>query len=130
MKFISIASSSAGNAYIVESAGGKRLLLEAGIPWKRLESALGWRFDNVAGCLITHEHGDHAKAARQVAEAGIPLYCSGGTAAGGRTHERPHGGGASAFTADKLPSSFRTYHAPPTAGLLRPGDGETADVRD
>lgn len=56
VKFKPIASSSKGNCYIVEAEGSKPLLLEAGIPIKKIREALNFGLSNLAGCLISHEH--------------------------------------------------------------------------
>ncbi|MUG45492.1 MBL fold metallo-hydrolase [Paenibacillus woosongensis] len=75
----SLGSSSAGNAYRI-SDGHTALLLEAGFPYKSLQRALNFRMSDIAGCLITHEHLDHSKAAKDVMKAGIDVYTSQGTA--------------------------------------------------
>lgn len=55
-----IASSSAGNGYVL-TAGGRHLLLEAGVaPADTLEE-IGFRIGDVDGMLVTHKHGDHSK---------------------------------------------------------------------
>lgn len=74
-----LGSSSAGNAYRI-SDGHTVLLLEAGFPYKSIQRALNFRMTDIAGCLITHEHGDHSRAAMDVMRAGIPVYTSRGTA--------------------------------------------------
>lgn len=74
-----IASSSAGNAYRITD-GHTALLLEAGLPYKDIQKALEFRVTQLAGCLITHEHGDHSKSAKDIIRAGVPVYTSGGTA--------------------------------------------------
>lgn len=73
-----IGTGSSGNAYVLR-AGASALLLEAGLPIKQLERAIpDWtRLD---GCLITHEHGDHAKSAADVTRMGVKVYCTAGTA--------------------------------------------------
>lgn len=73
-----LASSSAGNSYKVTD-GKTALLLEAGLTIKELRRALDFRLSDIAGCLISHEHGDHAKGARELLKVGIDLYASAGT---------------------------------------------------
>lgn len=73
-----IASGSSGNAYRI-SDGDTALLLDAGIPLQRIKQALNFRVRDIAGCLITHAHGDHAKAAGDLVKAGVDVYTSQGT---------------------------------------------------
>lgn len=68
-----IASSSKGNAYLLES-GGRRLLLECGIPFKRLQRALGYQVATLDGCLVTHAHNDHACAMRDLVNVCVDVY--------------------------------------------------------
>ena len=79
MKIKTLATGSTGNAYLVED-GGTVLLLECGIPKRELMRRSGYRLSEVDACLITHEHGDHARAVRDVMALGIPVWCSKGTA--------------------------------------------------
>ena len=81
IEFTPYASSSAGNLYRVSDDAGSSLLLECGLPIAKLKKALNYTLHEVAGCLLTHEHGDHAKAAEDILAAGVDLYCSAGTAA-------------------------------------------------
>lgn len=74
-----LASSSAGNAYRI-SDGSTTLLLEAGLPYKEIQRELAFRTSELDGCLITHEHGDHSKAAKDLMRAGVTIYTSQGTA--------------------------------------------------
>ncbi len=80
MNFIPLASSSKGNAYLVEAAGVAPLLLEAGIPVKQLRERLNFGLSGLAGCLVSHEHGDHAKAVKDLLKAGVDCWMSKGTA--------------------------------------------------
>lgn len=73
-----LASGSSGNCYRV-SDGHTSVLLDAGIPISRIRDALGHRLQDIAGCLITHEHGDHIKAAKDLAAAAISVYGTRGT---------------------------------------------------
>lgn len=74
-----IASGSKGNCYRLKS-GSSQLILEAGIPIEQIKQAIDFDFGNIDGCLITHEHMDHAKAATQLQKLGIDLFMSRGTA--------------------------------------------------
>lgn len=76
-----LASGSAGNAYAVDD-GESVLLLEAGLPTKKILSGFLPLLPRVAGCLITHEHGDHTCGAVGLAGRGIDLYATVGTFAG------------------------------------------------
>lgn len=63
MKYVSLASGSGGNAYVVESQG-KLLLIDCGICHKELKKrleAVGFAIDAVCGVVVTHEHNDHVK---------------------------------------------------------------------
>jgi phosphoribosyl 1,2-cyclic phosphodiesterase len=81
-----LGSSSAGNCYIFENET-EALILEAGISAKRVKIALGFNLSKVVGCLISHEHGDHAKYAHDFGLMGITAYASKGTIeAIGSTH--------------------------------------------
>jgi len=82
MKFIPISSSSKGNAYLLQADGVPPLLLEAGIPIKHLRTKLrehGVILSDLAGCLISHEHGDHSKAVKDLLRAGVDVWMSYGT---------------------------------------------------
>jgi len=73
-----INSNSAGNSYILEN-DREALLIECGVAFSKIKQALGFDIRKVAGCIITHEHGDHAKAIREVMAAGINVYATEGT---------------------------------------------------
>ena len=68
-----IASGSSGNCYRV-SDGETSLLLDAGIPFKRIQAGCGFRTSEIHGCLVTHRHGDHAKAIPKLLERGMRVY--------------------------------------------------------
>lgn len=74
------ASGSDGNAFGV-SDGSTQLLLECGLPYKRLQEATGHKLAAFSGILITHEHMDHAKAAAECSRRGMEIYSSPGTLA-------------------------------------------------
>jgi len=79
LNFIPYASSSAGNLYQLVS-GESSLMLECGLPIREVKKYFNFDFSRVDGCLLSHAHGDHAKAAKDIMAAGVDLYCSQGTA--------------------------------------------------
>ena len=68
-----IASGSSGNAYLIGD-GRTRLLLDAGIPFRRIQIGCGFRTSTIDACLVTHRHGDHAAAIPKLIERGITVY--------------------------------------------------------
>ena len=79
MELRCIASGSKGNAYTV-SDGESVLLLEAGIPFSSLQAATGFRLHSLAGCLLSHAHADHARAAEKLLSVSVDVFTSRGTA--------------------------------------------------
>lgn len=79
MRFEALASSSAGNAYIV-SDEETHILLECGISHKKLEKLSGFSLSAFQACLVSHEHKDHAKAVEELIARGMVVYMSQGTA--------------------------------------------------
>jgi phosphoribosyl 1,2-cyclic phosphodiesterase len=78
MKLKVIGSNSKGNAYFLETKTGG-LLLDAGLRLRDIQKALGFDFNSILGCLITHEHQDHCKGVRALTFLGIDCYMSMGT---------------------------------------------------
>ena len=79
MKFEALASSSAGNAYVV-SDQETHILLECGISYKKLQKLSGFSLSEFQACLVSHEHKDHAKAVEDLISRGMAVYMSPGTA--------------------------------------------------
>lgn len=73
-----INSNSAGNAYILEN-DQEALLIECGVNFRHIKLALNFEMKKVVGCILTHNHGDHAKAIHDVLAAGFNVYSSTGT---------------------------------------------------
>ena len=72
-----IASGSAGNAYVIRD-GATTLLLEAGISVKTLARKV--TLASIDACLISHEHADHARAAADLmVRYSIDIFSSRGT---------------------------------------------------
>lgn len=70
-----IASSSSGNCYFV-SDGITNLLIEAGVNLNRIRKYVN--LSSLSGCLISHEHLDHSKYAKEIAKY-CNIYSSKGT---------------------------------------------------
>lgn len=73
-----LATGSTGNCYWI-SDGSTPLLLECGISFKQIQKALNFKTSDLAGVLVTHEHKDHCKAVKEVADRGLDIYMSQGT---------------------------------------------------
>lgn len=73
-----INSNSSGNAYILEN-GQEALLIECGVRFEKIKQAFNFNFRKLVGCLLSHEHGDHAKSVLDVLRMGKDVYASAGT---------------------------------------------------
>ncbi len=77
MIFCPLYSGSSGNSIFV-SSGKTKLLIDAGLPGKSIESAMnhiGHNAAEVDGIFITHEHGDHVKGVGVISRKyDIPIY--------------------------------------------------------
>lgn len=78
MKLTVIGSGSAGNCYVLE-ARDSALILECGLPPERVFQSTSVMPSKVAGCLVSHEHGDHAGYAKRYAALGMTIFASMGT---------------------------------------------------
>lgn len=79
MRFMSLASSSHGNAYII-SDKETRILLECGLSRKKLQQLAGFKLTAFDACIVSHEHKDHSGCVADLIKAGLPVYMSQGTA--------------------------------------------------
>ena len=77
MKLTVLGSSSAGNCYLLESEKDT-LIVEAGVNLKEIKKTVE-KWPTIAGCLISHEHGDHASKAIGLMRLGVDVYGSPGT---------------------------------------------------
>lgn len=74
-----IGSGSSGNCYLV-NINNTKILLEAGLPFKKIQQAMKFKLRDIEACLITHEHMDHAKSVKDLMKAGVHCYMTKGTA--------------------------------------------------
>lgn len=63
MQITSLASSSRGNCYLIQD-GISSLLLECGIQLKKIRQHIN--ISDLDGCLISHDHLDHSKYAKEI----------------------------------------------------------------
>lgn len=68
-----INSGSEANGYIIQN-NNEALILECGCKLSEVKKALDWNVRKIAGCLISHEHSDHARRLSEYMKAGIPVY--------------------------------------------------------
>lgn len=73
-----LGSSSSGNCYLLENET-ECLVIEAGVHFSEVKKALDFNISKIVGCIVTHEHQDHAKYAMDYLKAGITVFCSEGT---------------------------------------------------
>ena len=78
MRLTVLGSSSKANGYVLQN-DTEALVLECGCPVQDCIKALKFNTDKVAGVLVTHEHGDHARHIEKYMER-FDVYCSQGTA--------------------------------------------------
>ena len=54
-------------------------MVECGLSIKEIKRALGFGLSDISFALLSHCHGDHSKAAKDIVKAGIDMYTSQGT---------------------------------------------------
>lgn len=78
MEIKCLGSGSSGNSYLIYD-GKSALLLEAGLKKADIINGYYEYLERICGCLVTHEHKDHAKSVADLAKFGIDIYASKGT---------------------------------------------------
>lgn len=86
-----LASSSAGNAYLISDSSTK-ILIECGITAKQIQKGIDFDISDIDGCIISHGHKDHCKAYKDMLKYSIDCYASDETWGhlGGVSHHRQH----------------------------------------
>ena len=78
MRVVPIASSSKGNAYVVEQ-GDAALLIDCGVSCKSLKAAVD--LSHLCGVLVTHNHVDHVSGLQRLLNAvDVPVFANAMTA--------------------------------------------------
>lgn len=65
-----LGSGSSGNGYVLE-AEQEALVIEAGCKLLEAKRAVGFNLSKVVGCIVTHQHNDHAGYVKEYADAGV-----------------------------------------------------------
>lgn len=74
MKLTCISSNSKdGNCYLLDH-DGEILILDCGVPAKKIKEALGFDFTNLVGGVVTHKHADHTKGLKELKLSGRPFF--------------------------------------------------------
>ncbi len=66
-------SGSAGNVYLLE-CGEESLMIELGLPWKKILQDVNYDLSKICGCLISHGHSDHSKSIKEAVKFGLSVY--------------------------------------------------------
>ena len=72
-------SGSKGNLYTL-SDGSTEILIDPGVPIKRIKKALDFRLSKYSGAICSHEHKDHSMGCGGVMQNAVDLYCNAATA--------------------------------------------------
>ena len=63
-----------GNCYALYDNDGKILLLDLGLARKEILKGIDFNVSDVVGAVVSHGHGDHAKAVKDFENMGIPVF--------------------------------------------------------
>lgn len=75
MNLITLSSSSTANGYLLTN-GSETLIIEAGVKLPQVKKTLNFNMATVAGCIVSHQHGDHSRAMVSYLDAGIKVLSS------------------------------------------------------
>lgn len=78
MRLAVVGTGSKGNCYVLSGDDGESLIIDAGMPIKNVIPFIP-DFRKIRGCLIGHEHLDHARHWQEYGKRGINVYGSQGT---------------------------------------------------
>ena len=115
-----LGSSSSGNCYILDN-GNEALIIEAGVRFLDVKKALDFNLRKVVGCLITHQHNDHAKYIKSMVDSGfytlaLPEVWAAKNVTGSRAIQIERGKGYLFGGFKVLP--FPAFHDVPCVGYL------------
>lgn len=73
INFKCLGTGSKGNCYLLKSEK-ETLILDCGIPIKKIKQGLDYNISNVAGVCVSHFHGDHALALKDLENIGLRVF--------------------------------------------------------
>jgi len=127
LKFKQLHSGSSGNLYTLTASNGKRLLIEAGVVWSKLQKSLDFDLSGFEGCVISHAHEDHSKSMQRVMQS-MDVYASTHTFESQDllNHHRSKviSSGDTRSIGSFQVFAFEAYHDVPTLGFVIYCDGE------
>lgn len=68
-----VGTGSSGNTYLL-TCGAETLVIDCGIKFLEVKKALNFQIRNIAGAIVTHSHGDHAKYVHEYEKSGIEVW--------------------------------------------------------
>lgn len=74
MRIKTIGSGSQGNCYLLTNNAGHSLVIECGIHSREMLRALNYSIMEVDGCIVSHEHGDHAGHIKTYEKYALPVW--------------------------------------------------------
>lgn len=63
-----------GNCYALYDNDGKILLLDLGLARKQILKGIGFNVSDVVGAVVSHGHGDHARAVKDFENMGMTVF--------------------------------------------------------
>lgn len=69
----SLASGSSGNCYVLDD-GNSMVMIEIGIPWKKIQQLLNFKTSRITFAISGHRHHDHSGYIKDALKAGIDVY--------------------------------------------------------
>ena len=70
-----IGTGSKGNCYLLEN-DNEALIIECGVNITAIKQSLDFNITKVVGCIVTHEHMDHAKSIKDLTKSGINVHAT------------------------------------------------------
>lgn len=120
MKLYAVSTGSKANCYILSADNGESVILDAGVPIKKVLPHIP-DVHKVTACAVTHCHADHARAIRDFTLRGIPIITSKGTldalGMNGKSHEELKPVKLNSFTI--MPFAVQHDAAEPFGFLIR-----------